>query len=90
MILKQPRLIAFAALLLFAQAAFAQAPRSAEDFYNRGLQRQAAGDLDGALADYAEAIKRDPRMHDAYNNRANVLLQKGDAAARPPLFVELW
>ena len=76
-------LVALFALLLLAPQVFAQkAPSDAVDFYNRGLDRHAQGDLDGALADYDEAIRRDKagKLHDAYNNRANIRLAKGDVA----------
>ncbi|MDT7602064.1 MAG: hypothetical protein QOF61_61, partial [Acidobacteriota bacterium] len=70
------------ALLIFAAHAAAQKePRSLEDFYNRGLQRQAQGDLDGALADYDQALAKKPVpavLSQIYLNRANVLMSKGD------------
>ena len=68
------RLIALAALLLFAPTSYAQTPRDADDLYNRGFDRQVKGDHEGALADYDEAIRRDPKLADAYNNRANLRL----------------
>ena len=79
MILKLPRFFVLAALLLFTQAAFAQkAPRSPEDFYNRGLERQAAGDLDGALADFDLALRLNPADAIALSNRGLLRMQQGD------------
>jgi tetratricopeptide (TPR) repeat protein len=45
---------------------------------NRGVERKRSGDLDGALADYAEAIRLNPDDPFAYNNRANTRRDKGD------------
>src|SRR5262249_34320334 len=47
----------------------------------RGNERLDKGDLDGALADYTEAIARDPALAAAYFNRALVLQQQGDLDA---------
>ncbi len=33
---------------------------SAEDFFNRGVEKFDAGDLEGAIADYNEAIRLNP------------------------------
>lgn len=38
-------------------------------FNNRGVAYQAKGDLDRAIADYSEAIRLNPRLAVAYNNR---------------------
>ena len=45
-------------LIIFLTGAVAQAqtPRTAEDYNNRGLERQSNGDLEGAIADYTKAI----------------------------------
>lgn len=45
---------------------------------NRGVERKRKGDLDGALADYAEAIRLNPDDPFAFNNRANTRRDKGD------------
>lgn len=45
---------------------------------NRGVERKRAGDLDGALSDYTEAIRLNPTDPFAYNNRANARRDKGD------------
>ena len=36
------------------------------------------GDLDGAIADYNQAIKFNPKFAVPYSNRGNVKLKKGD------------
>jgi len=48
------------------------------DYSNRGLARQSAGDLDGAIADYDEAIKLKLNHITAHFNRANARRVKGD------------
>lgn len=45
---------------------------------NRGVERRRAGDLDGALADYSEAIRLNPTDPFAWNNRANIRRDRGD------------
>ncbi len=44
----------------------------------RGYHRQSSGDLKGALADYGEAIARDPLLVMAFNNRGNIYRDIGD------------
>src|SRR4051794_36372602 len=51
-----------------------QTPKTAEEYNNRGLDRQNSGDLDGAIADYTKALslKAKPAIQATiYNNRAN-------------------
>jgi Flp pilus assembly protein TadD len=55
-----------------------QTPTTHADYYNRGIDRQAKGDLDGAIADYTKAIEIDPRSAHAYNSRGNLRDAKGD------------
>ncbi len=50
-------------LLLFALSSDAQSVRKATDYYNRGLEKQDKGDLEGASADYNQAIALEPRWH---------------------------
>jgi Flp pilus assembly protein TadD len=45
-------------------------PGLAAAYYNRGLAKQNKGDLNGAFADYNQAIKLDAKNAIAYNNRA--------------------
>ena len=50
-------------LLVFSTLmAQAQAPRAAQDFYSRGYQRYTKGDLDGAIADFTQAIELSSRL----------------------------
>lgn len=53
-------------------------PQSSTDYYNRGVERQNKGDLDGAVADYTKAIELDPKNVSAYNNRGNIKEDKGN------------
>ena len=45
---------------------------------NRGVSKQALGDLDGALADINEAIRLDPALPQPLINRAVIWRAKGD------------
>ena len=49
-------------------------------YVNRGSARRDRGDLDGALADYAQALRVNPRSADALNNRGQIRQQRGDLA----------
>jgi len=53
-------------------------PQSAADFSTRGFAKQQKGDLDGALADYNQAIKLDPHNIDALSHRALAERDKGN------------
>ena len=57
---------------------FALDPNLAEAYNQRGVVRQARGDLDGAIADYSRSIDIDPRNAHTYCNRANARQAKGD------------
>jgi len=50
---------------------------------DRGIERQAKGDLDGAIEDFTKTISLKPQpliLAAAYNNRANALISKHDLA----------
>lgn len=53
-------------------------PNNVVAYMNRGTAREAAGDLDGALADYEAAIQRSPDYADPYFGRGNVRRVRGD------------
>lgn len=46
--------------------------------HNRGVARKASGDAEGALRDYDEAIRLNPRLAIAFSNRGNTRFEKGD------------
>ena len=54
--------------LLSTQAAYAQ---SAEDWLNSGIQKASRGNLQGAIADYTQAIIINPMYAVVYYNRGN-------------------
>ena len=47
-------------------------------YFKRGLAKSGQKDLDGAIADYTEAIRLRPNLAFAYNNRGNAKTYKGD------------
>jgi tetratricopeptide (TPR) repeat protein len=51
---------------------------SAEQWFARALGKLQTGDLDGAIADYTEAIRLNPGYVYAYNNRGNTRAKQGD------------
>jgi tetratricopeptide (TPR) repeat protein len=44
-------------------------PKTSADYSNRGLARQTKGDLNGAIADYTQAVSLDPKNVQAYSRR---------------------
>ncbi len=55
-------------------------PQTAADFSARGFARQSKGDLDGAMADYNQALNLDPKNIQALYRRGLALQAKGDWA----------
>ena len=57
---------------------YGQNAAKAVEAYNRGLEFQDRGEVQKALQSYDEAIRLNPKMLDAYNNRATLKLANGD------------
>jgi tetratricopeptide (TPR) repeat protein len=55
--------------------------KEAVEKYNRGIERHRAGDIEGAIAAYTQAIELDKKYADAYNNRGVAYMIKKDYAA---------
>lgn len=53
----------------------------ANEAYNRGVERQQAGDLSGAIAAYTRAVEIDPKFGDAYNNRGVAYMDQRNFSA---------
>jgi tetratricopeptide (TPR) repeat protein len=51
---------------------------SAEEYFNRALEKQEAKDYDGAITDYNNAIELNPKLSEAYNNRGTAHADKGN------------
>lgn len=51
---------------------------SAQEYYERGLQKQKTGDYDGAIDDYSEAIRLNHLHIEAFNNRAAMFIHKDE------------
>src|SRR5207245_9285221 len=65
--------------VLFAVApALADARDKAIKHFNRGFRLEVKGDLDGAIAEYSEALRLEPNYPQAHNNFGNALSGKGD------------
>ena len=54
------------------------AGRRSINYTNRGIAYRAKGDTNRAIADYTEAMRRDPKYAKAYYNRGNAYSDKGD------------
>ena len=50
----------------------------AQAFYNRGFHKKFTNDLNGALLDFSEAIKLQPKDYKSYNNRGYIKLELQD------------
>lgn len=62
--------------LILAGGAFAQ--DASRDAYNKGISKLNAGDTDGAIAAFDEAIQLNSKFVEAYAMRGNAKNQKGD------------
>jgi tetratricopeptide (TPR) repeat protein len=51
---------------------------NAAAYNDRGNERATAGDNQGAIADFTQAIQLDPKFAEAYHNRGNVRVTLGD------------
>jgi lipoprotein NlpI len=71
------RIAACAAVI---ESAAGDKDRIATAYYNRGSAWRDRGELDKAIADYSEAISREPDHPDAYTNRGIAYRIKGDLA----------
>jgi tetratricopeptide (TPR) repeat protein len=68
--------LALLAIVTLALAGCGLSP--AEEKYNSGTDKYNKGDLDGALADYNEAIRLDPNLAIAYMNRGAVYAARNE------------
>jgi tetratricopeptide (TPR) repeat protein len=55
--------------------------KSAQDLFNRGLEKYKGGDFDAAIADYTEAIQVNPNVAEVYVARGNAFYDRGDKQA---------
>ena len=78
--------VAVAISLLIVSAAMADKPKAVEKAMEGGQRLLIAGDVDGAIAAYTEAIRLNPRNAEAYKERARTYAVK----AAPERFPYLW
>src|SRR6266496_4192063 len=71
------KLLAFVLTPMLPAVAAAQTSAFAPYYNNRGLAREAKGDLDGAIADFNRAIELDPKLAISYHNRGLAQKAKG-------------
>lgn len=64
----------------FANASLPHDISKAAEIYNKAIELQQTGNEAGALALYEQAISLNPRMANAYNNRAAIKLSRNDLA----------
>ena len=68
-------------LVVFAPIVRSQTPKTAEEFNNRGLDRQNRGDYDAAIDDFTKGISLKPKpstLATLYNNRGNAFMSKNN------------
>jgi tetratricopeptide (TPR) repeat protein len=70
----------FIFLFFLTAVVYGQNAGKAAEAYNQGLRFQDRGDMQNALLAYDRAISLNPKMLDAYNNRATLKLASGDTA----------
>src|SRR6185436_1765049 len=81
------KLLAFVLSLMLPAVAAAQTSAYAPSYNNRGLAKQAKGDLDGAIADFNRAIELDPKLAISYHNRGLAQKAKGDLDGAIPNYI---
>lgn len=59
-------------------SAFSSSPRTAENFFTRGLEKQKQQESQAAIADFDQAIRLKPNYIDAYYSRGNIRYVLGD------------
>src|SRR5262245_39243645 len=59
-------------LSLICARGFAEEPKTAREYYDRGVAYASEQAFDEALADFSDAIRLDPKMTDALKARAHV------------------
>jgi tetratricopeptide (TPR) repeat protein len=64
-----------------AVSSSAAQPMTAQDYFLRGYERGAKGNLDAAIADYTEALRLEPRFVSACNNRGVIYSKQGNFRA---------
>ena len=55
-------------------------------YVNRGILRMRRGNLDGAISDFDEALRRDPNEPEAYLNRGTALLRRDQRSEAVAMF----
>ena len=72
------RLLSLALMLVALAGLVGCGLSAAEEKYNSGTEKFNKGDLDGALADFDEAVRLDPNLAAAYMNRGAVYAAKNE------------
>jgi len=64
-------------VLLFVGSVSADEPKTASEFFRRGIKHEFADKADEAMADYTEAIELDPKHGSSYSRRGGIYMKKG-------------